>query len=232
MNKKLFLILVFVSAKITAQYNGNDFFVSVNYIYTTTSKLYLQPYSSDPVLRGSHDDLDGIDSYSAEFGYRIYREIVVAFSVEHMEKTYTNNNMALGGIRVNMKDGYKVLMFAFSVYYTLPFSTEYFKFFMGGGGGFYFGDQVRKLGDVTASTVTRKVGYGIQVAVGMDYLLTSQFAVRGQMRFRDPEFEMKSKYTNNIVNYGDRTFLLSTNTFNSKVNVDGMSFVIGMVFQF
>jgi len=52
------------------------------------------------------------------------------------------------------------------------------------------------------------------------------------MRFRDPEFEMENSYPDKIVNYGGKTYLLSSQTFSSKVNIDGISFAIGILFQF
>lgn len=231
--KAKFIILFFIAAtSLFAQYNGKRFYFSANYIYTTTSKLYLQPNSSDPVIRGTHDDLEDIWSYSGELGYRVFEDISLGLSGEYLKKTFTNDNMNLGGIRATMTDGFEVYPVELTIYYTLPFSTESFKFFMGGGGGLYFGNHIRRLGDVSVSTESRKIGYGIQVAVGMDYLFYKNFAVRGQMRFRDPEFEMKNSYSSKTINYEGRTFILSSQTFSSKVNVDGISFAIGILFQF
>ena len=232
MKLKILLILIFISIVVNAQYNGKNFALSVNYTYTATSKLYLQPNSSDAVLRGTHEYLDNIYNFSTEFGYRVYRDIVVGISLAYIQKTFTNTNIALGDNRASMKDGYNVIPVELTIYYTMPFSTDYFKFFMGGGGGLYFGNHIRTLGDVTASTISRKIGYGIQIAVGMDYLLNDQFAVRGQIRFSDPEFEMKNKYSNRYVTYEGKTYYLSADTFDSKVNIDGISFAIGLVFQF
>ena len=232
MKTKITVTFFLVAVTIYAQYNENKFEITANYIYTATSKLYLQPNSSDPIIRGTHDDLDDIWSYSAEIGCRIYEDIMIGLAVEYVKKTFTNRNMNLGGISAVMNDGYRVIPVDLTIYYTLPFSTEFFKFFMGGGGGLYFGGHIRQLGDVTASTISSKIGYGIHVTVGMDYLFNKRFALRTQMRFRNPQFEMKSQYSSNIVNYDGRAFLLPSNTFDSKVDIDGVSFVAGILFQF
>ncbi len=232
MKAKITVIFFIFSVSLLAQNEWNRFDISVNYIYTATSKLYLQPNSSDPIIRGTHDDLDDIWSYSGEIGYRIYEDLVIGLGVEYIRKTYTNRNMNLGGVRASMKDGYKVIPLDLTIYYTLPFSTEFFKFFMGGGGGLYFGEHIRELGDVSVSTISRKIGYGIHVAVGMDYIFYKNFALRTQMRFRNPEFEMKNKYSSNIVNYNGRAYLLASDTFSSKVDIDGISFTIGIMYQF
>lgn len=232
MKAKLFILFLIITSSLFAQYNGKRLYFSVNYIYTTSSKLFLQPNSSDPVIRGTHDNLEDIWSYSGEIGYRLFEDITLGLSGEYLKKTFTNDNMNLGGISASMKDGFEVIPVELSIYYTLPFSTESFKFFMGGGGGLYFGNHIRQLGDVSVSTESRKIGYGIQVAVGMDYLFYKNFAVRGQMRFRDPEFEMKNSYSSKTIHYEGRTFILSSQTFSSKVNVDGISFAVGILFQF
>lgn len=233
--KRIFQISIFmllITAQLFSQYNGKDFSFSLNYNYTTTSKLFLQPNTPDQLLRNIHEDLDAIYSYSAELRYKISESMVVGLSSEYIEKTFINTNYSLGGVRVRMNDGYKVIPVEFSIYYMLPFSTEYFKFFMGGGGGIYFGSHIRDLGDVSAVDDGSKIGYGIHVAVGMDYVVNQYLSIRGQMRFRDPEIDLKSKYNNSIVNYDGRAFLLSSQTFPSKVNIDGMTFTIGAVFNF
>ncbi|MEW6196336.1 MAG: hypothetical protein AB1521_14390 [Bacteroidota bacterium] len=233
--KKLFYILIVTFAfasDIFPQYNGKDFSVSVNYNYTTTSKLFLQPNTPDPLLRNIHEDLDAIYSYSVEARYKISESMIVGLSAEYIKKTFTNTNFSLGANRVKVNDGYKVIPVEVSLFYLLPFSTEYFKFFMGGGGGVYFGSHIRDLGDVHAEDEGSEVGYGIHVAVGMDYMVNQYLSIRGQMRFRDPEIDLKSKYSNSIVNYEGSAYLLSSRTFPSKVNVDGMTFTIGAAFNF
>jgi hypothetical protein len=147
---------------------------------------------------------------------------------EYIKKTFSNS-INLSGTKANAVDGYQMIPVEFSVYYLIPFSTERFKFFMGGGMAFYIGSQIRELGDVKISNEKQKVGFGIHVAVGMDYVVKNFLSVRFQMRFRDPQFEMSSKYTNSSVNYAGRTFLLPGNTFESKVNIDGITFLLGAV---
>lgn len=228
---KIFFILILLPALLFAQANGNDFGLSVNLNYTTTSQLYLQPDSPDPVIRNTSQSLDKISSYSAELRYQYSESILFGISSEYIKKTFSNT-MNLGGTAVNVTDGYKVIPIELSIYYQLPFSTEMFKFFMGGGMGFYLGQQIREVGDVSVNNVNQKIGYGIQVSVGMDYLVNKYVAVRGQMRFREPDFEMKSNYNNKIVHYEDKTFLLPTQSFDSKVIIDGITFAIGVVVNF
>jgi len=235
MKNKLFYILLFIfviARPIHSQYNGKNFSISANYNYTTTSKLFLQPNTPDQLLKNIHEDLDNIYSISGEFRFHISESLIIGAGTEYIQKDYINNNFNLAGVRAKVKDGYRIIPVELSLYYLLPFSTGLFKFFMGGGGGIYFAEHVRELGDVTVSDDGSEIGYGIHVAVGMDYIINDYISVRGQMRFRDPEIDLKSKYSNNIVNYEGRTFVFSSQTFYSKVNVDGITFSIGVAFNF
>ena len=224
----IFFLLVILPVGLFAQANGKDFGISVNLNYTTTSQLYLQPNSPDIIIRNIGQSLDKLSSYSAELRYQFSDAILFGISTEYIKKTF-GNTINLNGIAANVTDGYKVIPVELSIYYQLPFSTELFKFFMGGGLGIYIGEQIREIGDVTVSNTSRKIGYGIQVSVGMDYLVNSFLAIRGQMRFREPDFEMKSIYSNKIVHYNDKTFFLPSQTFDSKVIIDGITFTIGAV---
>lgn len=206
--------------------------ISINYNYTTTSKLFLHPRSSDLIVRTTYQELDDILSYSGEVRFQILESLLGGLWIESIEKTFTDNNFNLAGTSAKIKDGYKIFPLEVSFYYLLPFSTEAFKFFMGGGGGLYFGKHVRQIGDVSVTDDGSKIGYGIQVSVEIDYKIFELITTRLQMRFRDPEIEMKSKYTSSIVNYEGKKIQIYPTTFTSKVNMDGITFSIGIVFHF
>lgn len=227
----LFFILLFCKENLS-QYNGSDFNFSLNYNYTTTSKLYLQPNSADPVLSTEFESLDGIYNLSFEFRYRLFEQMIIGIGTEFIRKSYTHRNFILEGNGIDINEGYNLIPVELNLYYLLPFSTERFKFFMGGGGGVYFGSQIREFGDVEFVNDGGKIGYGINVSVGMDYIVNELISVRGQMRFRDPELIMKSKYSNSTVNYKGNSYLLSDNVFTTKVNIDGLTFTIGLTVSF
>jgi len=225
--KILFLFFVLPEI-ILAQANGKDFGISFNLNYTTTSQLYLQPDSPDLILRGTHQSLDDIYSYSIDVRYQISESIILGIGSESIKKTF-DNSINLGGIRASMRDGYKMIPIEFSAYYLIPFSTERFKFYMGGGFGLYIGEQIRELGDVSISNESKKIGYGINVSIGMDFLVNQFLSIRTQMRFRDPEFEMESMYSDTTVNYNGKSYIMPSEKFTTKVNIDGITFAIGAV---
>lgn len=225
-------ILVLYAGNLSAQYNGSRFGFSLNYNYTTTSKLYLQPNSSDPFISGAHDNVDGIYSYSTELRYRLSEPIILGFGAEYLKKTYTNSNFNLAGRRADVKEGYEMYPYELTVYYYLPFSTERVKFYMGGGAGIYFAKFIREIGDVHTETENMPAAFGIHVAVGADFLVLPYLSIRGQMRFRDPEVKMESSYSSDLVHYNGSTVQLRSDQFSTKVNVDGITFVIGAALHF
>ncbi len=233
MKLKLFVIVqLLILTNIFAQYGDNGFSISANFSYTTTSRLFLFPNSIDKVLRNQSLPLDDILSYSAEIRYRIYEDLVLGLSVEYITKSEFGKNLTAGASRIDVDDGYKVFPIELTAYYILPFSTENFKFYMGGGGGIYIGEHVRKFGDVAVTNDTREFAYGIHASVGMEYMVVDFFSVRGEMKFRDPEFEMKSKYNKETTEYQGRIITLPSKPFDSKVNIDGIVFTVGAVFHF
>jgi opacity protein-like surface antigen len=203
-----------------AQSEPGSFNLSFNYSYTTSSKIFLRPNSSDPFERGSHENIDGIYGYYGELRYFIGEGIIAGLSVESLKRTDNNFAMNLGGYKIKMT----------SVYYHLPFSTADFNFFMGGGVGAYFGNYIREFYNVSIDSKLEKFAFGIHVAVGMDYQITENLGIRGQMRFRDPEMKFNNTYKENIAILPDKNLLLPVRNFDTAVNLDGIVFMIGVTF--
>ena len=237
MNKFIVLcFLLFFSATAFAQFNGNRFSLSVNAVYTTSAKIYLSPNSSDEILRNNSFPLTDIVNPSFELRYRLYDEVIIGLSTEYMEHTEFGKNLTVfsgnNTETIEVEDGFALIPIEFSIHYLMPFSTEKFKFLMGGGGAYYMGKHIRKFGNVEVSNVERKAAFGIQVSIGMEYLVIKNVSIRSEMKFRDPQFTVKSKYSLKQVNYFGRTITLAQETFDSKINVDGVTFIAGLTYQF
>jgi hypothetical protein len=235
--KFLLLFLLFPLIEIFPQYDGNNFSLGVNAVYTTTARLYLSPNSSDPTIRNNYFPMEDIINPAFEIRYRLTEKIIIGFGSEYMEKTKRGRNLTVftqGGQTqtIEVDDGFRLIPFELTVYYLIPFSTEDFKFLMGGGGGYYFGEHVRNFGDANVKNESRKSAYGIHVLVGMDYMLRDNISLRFEMKFRDPQFNITSKYSSLKVNYRGRIVTVPQETFPSKINVDGVTFLLGAAFHF
>jgi len=231
------LAIALLNVFASAQYNGRNFSIGVSEIYTTSAKIYLDPNSSDIVLRNDSFPLEDIFNQGIELRYRITEPLILGLNVEYMRKTEFGRNVTGylengTNIPINVEDGFVLIPIEFSVYYLIPFSTEKFKFLMGGGLGYYIGEQIRKFGDVEVTNINRKTAYGVQVMISMDYMLKDNISIRTEMKFRDPQFTVTSAYTKRETIYNGTTVRILQSSFDSKVNIDGVTFILGAAFHF
>lgn len=229
------IIIFAATANIFSQFN-KTFGISVNAVYNTSARIYLYPNSSDVFLRNSSFELEDIFNPSIDFRYNLTESLIIGLNADYVVKTSFGPNLTvfLGNstVRIQVEDGFRFIPLELSAHYLLPFSTEHFKFLMGGGIGYYIGSHIRKFGDVEVSNIERKAAYGIHVSISMDYLIKDFVSVRGEMKFRDPQFTVKSKYSKQEVNYEGNIIRLAQDSFDSKVNLNGLTFIFGLAFHF
>ncbi len=237
MKKIFYIVFISLNTAVFGQTNGyhHSFSGSVNYI--TTSKMFLNPKSSDPIVRNSHYRLDKIWSYSFEFRINLYNQSILAgIGSEYLSKVRTDFPMRVllndFARAINVTEGYELIPIEITGYYVFPFSDNTFKMVMGGGVGAYIGKHVRKIGSISVSPVENKTAFGFHVAAGAEYFVYDFISFRFDMKFRDPDFEVKSKYTpiETTIN-GDRIRVLN-DEFYSRINVDGINFILGLAVHF
>ncbi len=213
-----------------------DYSLGVYGFYTTSASIFLNPNASDIVLRNSSFDIEDIFNPGVDIRFRVSEPLILGLSVEYMNITETvpNLNVFLGGsiVTIEVEDGFKLIPIEFTAYYLLPFSTEGFKFLMGGGLGYYNGEFIRKVGEAEVTSVQEENAIGIHVSVSMDYIPINNVAVRFQMKFRDPQFTVTSHYSRTEVEYEGNVIILPEESFETKINVDGITFMLGAAFQF
>ncbi len=236
MTKKLAVLFFIVSVPLFAQYNGSKFSIGINSLYTTTSKIFLFPNSSDEILRNKSNDIDNIFDFGVEFRYRFSKDLIIGLNTEYMKATQTGVNItgfvANSTVAIRSEDGFELIPVELSIYYVLPFSTDNFKFLMGGGGAAYFGNHIRKVGTVEINNISRDFAYGIHVSLSMEYLVAPQVTVQMGMKFRDPDFRVSSQYSSSSVSIGGKMVTFPVDKFNSRINVDGVTFTLGVYYDF
>ncbi len=232
-NNKRFIIFLIILLSYSHVYSQNgirDFSVSASYSYTNVGKMFLFPNSTSVILKESNVPFHDIFSYAGEVRYKISESILIGLRVEFIKKTELGRNLT--DPRFIVDDGFEVIPVELSGYYYLPFSTDDFKFFMGGGFGYYLGKHVRNFGDARLIKVKQKFAYGIQVLVGADYMITDYFSSRFEMRFRDPEVVVTSRYSKEIVNYNGQLYKVDLSDFDTRININGVTFTLGFAFNF
>lgn len=230
------ICLIFFNFNSSAQFNEHNFGIAINAVYTTSAEIFLNPNSSDVIVRNQSFPLEDILNPGLDVRYKITDSFLLGLNVEYMRKTVNAPNLTafIGSqvINLNVDDGFEVVPVELTLHYYFPFSTEKFKFLMGGGIGYYHGKFIRKFSDTELSIQQRKIAVGIHVSASMDYMLLNNFSFRFEMKFRDPQFTVKSKYTKTEVIYQGEVILLPEDAFETKVDVNGVTFVLGAVLHF
>ncbi|MGE5682476.1 MAG: OmpW family outer membrane protein [Bacillota bacterium] len=231
----IFLVIQYFSVTF-AQNSSQRINISFNVNYTTTAKMYLNPRSSDEILRNNSVPFEKIVSPSVDVRYNLTDELILGLSTEFMKETSMQPDLMVSTPRgtsyLVVEDGFKLIPIELSAHYLLPFSNDNFRLYMGGGVAYYIGEHIRKFGDVEVSNLRREFAYGIQFSVSSDYMINKYISLRGEMKFRDPEFEVTSRYNKQTVEYQNQRLNLSQSEFISKVNVDGITFSFGVGFHF
>ncbi len=237
MIKNLFgLFIIFICSNVFAQYENNSIRIALGASYTATSEIFFFPNSTDPVLRNSSFPVDDIYNSVADVRYGITDDVILGLSAEYIKKSTTGNNLTafVGGntVAVTVENGFRLIPIELSLYYLIPFSTDKFKFLMGGGVGYYIGSLIRSVGDAEVVTKSRDNSFGIQVSVGMDYLFKNDFSFYFEMKFRDPQFEVISQFDKSETTLNGQQIQLPANPFETKINLDGLVFIIGAALHF
>lgn len=233
MTGKFLVIILFIYAAVVYGQSGDKYLsIGINGVYTTNARDYLNPNSSDPVIRNHAFEISGILNPAIDIRYRISDEIILGIGTEYMKSTAEGPNLTAfvgnSTVTINVKDGFLLIPIELSGYYILPFSTEKFKFLMGGGVGYYYGSHIREFGNVSVTTINRDFAYGIHVSVSMDYLLLDYLTIHSEMKFRDPQFKVENAYDQLEGDYNNQKVTLPQRTFYSKEDVNGITFILGL----
>ncbi|RMD48793.1 MAG: hypothetical protein D6830_06180 [Ignavibacteria bacterium] len=233
MKIKVLIFVTILTSSLFAQYGPKGISFSFGANYTTTSRYFLNPNSSDRFTRDTFIPYDDIYHYSFDVRYRISEILAVGINTEYIEKTELGRNVAAStpsGVKLlEVEDGYVLIPIELNLIYLLPFSTDDLKFYMSGGAGYYFAKQIRKFGTAEIDSHTDGFPFGIQVSVGMEYMIFDYLSARFDMRFRDPEFYLKSRYKSREAVYNGTNIYLPVNEFTTKVNIDGITFGLSAV---
>jgi len=233
---KIFLITIFpilFFAECFAQFSSGNIGIAVNGVYTTSAEIYLNPNSSNSEVRNKSLTLENIWNPGIDIRYRFTNEFILGLNVEYMKKSaFAPNLTAFIGNQVfvfEVEDGLRAIPIELTAHYYFPFSTEDFKFMMGGGLGYYIGEFVRKFQDIELEITQRKFALGFHVSASMDYIIVENLSARFEMKFRNPQYTVSSKYSKTEVTYQGIVIQLPENAFDTKVDIDGLTFIFGLV---
>jgi outer membrane protein W len=230
------IILFFLTGTSFAQFGPSRLGIAINAVYTTSAEIFLNPNASNIEIRNKSFTLENIWDPGMDIRYKFSEEFILGLNVEYINKTANAPNLsAFIGNQVvvfEVQDGLRLIPIELTFYYYFPFSTEDFKFLMGGGLGYYRGEFIRKFSDVELDVVQRKIALGIHVSTSMDYMINEIFSARFEMKFRNPQYNVKSKYSKTELTYQGNIVQLPEDAFETKVDIDGLTFILGIVINF
>ena len=230
----IFILIIFFS-KNFAQFSPRDFGIAANLVYTTSAEVFLNPNSSNPEVRNRSFTLEDVWGSSLDIRYRFTKEFILGVNVEYMKKSELAPNLTAfidnQVLIFEVEDGFTLIPIEVTAHYYFPFSTEEFKFVMGGGLGYYIGEFIRKFQDVELEVTQRNFALGFHVSASMDYMIFENLSARLEMKFRNPQYTVSSKYSKTEVIYQGNVIQLPENEFETKIDIDGLTFSLGVVFH-
>lgn len=199
--------------------------------YTTTSKVFYNPDSPSPNLRGQYNGIDNLYGLGFELrcvipGYSVALTLAAEYLSKSDEKTqlvgFLNPPRALP-----VKEGLRLIPIELGALIFVPLGSDRVRLTMGGGLGAYIGKRYLTIAGVEAAQQNKPVSYGIHVETSFDYRITPKLFARAEMRFRDPEFTTESRFSQQATQYGGVLILLPRDPFRARINVNGMNFGVG-----
>lgn len=229
----VFLCAFGVAQQVSAQLGDWKISLGVRASYTTTSKIFYNPDAPTADARSQHLALDNV--YGGAMDVRLNpggNDFFLILSVEYLSKLQLQSQLvALANPpqRVQVKDGFQLIPVELGGYVYIPLGSETIRLAMGGGFGLYIAQRVLNVAGVEAVMENTPVGYGIHVESMADYRIQPRISLHGEMRFRDPEVVTTSRYERPSIEYGGGTLAFPQESFKTKINVDGISFGLGIV---
>ncbi len=200
---------------------------------TTSSQIYYNPRSSDPVERSQYNDLSDLFGLGIEVKYEIPEtRLGVGLSVEHIRIQQTEPLPVSQSGTIPVDDGYEVIPVEITGYFTIPASGRTLGIFMGGGVGAYYGHRVYSSAGLEAALVSSRPGFGIHVCTGVNVHFTDALSVLAEMKFRDLQFESTNAFPVSRTNYQGSEVILPSGSLYSSIHTDGITFQIGAAFSF
>jgi len=214
----------------------NDFSISIGLNYITSASIQLNPFSADIIERNTMEDIKG--GYSVGFSIKkklFIEDFYVSLSTEYLSIKDKENYETLSNdtsiINFGVTEELKVIPIEATLIYKLPRFVDNFDIYIGGGAGIYLGDRIRTLYRYKSETLEKKIYLNLNVMLGVEYYLSSNVSAYFDMKFREGEYEVKSRYQTNVIEFDGLPYYFNPDI-HSRIYVDGIRFSGGINYYF
>ena len=202
--------------------------ISASVGFIENSQIFTSPQSPDPVDRQQSTNLGGTLAYGISYRVRLLPQVDVQLHGEYV-RTRSETRDRVGTL---IENGYDVGLMEVSGMFLLPFSTERFEMYVGGGAGGYYARRSYSVASVSSETASSMPAFGIHVLLGAEYLLTSRIGIRADVVFRDPQMSVENRFSQSSVQANGLVYTLETDPFLSHVNLNGNVYALGLSWHF
>lgn len=225
------LLMCTTGSSLFAQERPFAFVLKAN--LTTSSQIFPNPNSPDPVARSESYGLTDFFGYGLEFKYRPPgTSIAVGVSADYINVLQSRTMSIAYRQSVSAEDGYTVIPVEITGYFIIPASGPDFIIYMGGGAGTYFGSRVYRLAGTEAATVSNTPGFGIHVLGGASYRFFDRFSIVAEMKFRDLQFSSTNAFRTSQIRFGNAVVNVDPTPFDANIHTDGIVFQLGASIAF
>lgn len=201
--------------------------------YTTSTRFLYE--------RASFQAFDNATVLESNFGYgadirwqMLWDRFFMGVSFEQITGTADFDKLFLlpqsDYLIVPSQESFELRAVEISGYYVVPISSENVQFYLGGGFGLYEGDWKNTIASATSATTGTTSNIGIHVLTGVEYRIVPRIALRGELKFRDPHFNVTAKFDKPTVDFMGYPVPLP-NEETTTVNLYGVNYMLGIVFQ-
>lgn len=214
----------------------SDVILSGSLNYVSSATIQLAPFSSDLVERNSSLDISGGYGYSFSIRTKLFRnDLFFGVTAEFIRIQDNNAILTLEGdtsiARIKLSETITAYPVEFTAYFNVPSFQENLNIYLGGGVGLYSGDRKRKILNFESETISKTFGLSLVVLSGIEYYFEKNFMSFMELRFRDGEYDVKSKFPINSLNINGISYSLGSEM-NSKIFLDGLKVSIGLGYRF
>lgn len=227
--------LIYSQSGIEKFLKGFVFTSSLNYVSSASIQLY--PNSSDIIERNSTvETTNGGYGYGFSLRKKIFAdEISIGISTEYIKITDDQLSTVLENdydfIRVRVSETVEMIPIELSVNFNVPRFVENLNVYLGGGGGFYFGNRTRKMLNMETATLSKSPLFSLNVLFGAEYMIDKHFSLNFEMKVRDGKFKVRSSFPVNYFTTENQTYYFPKE-FESKIFIDGLKLSLGVGYHF